>query len=45
MKVWTKKQQVMSMSTAESELFAAVTTAWEGLGIQNLAKDPGSNAN
>ena len=39
MKVWTKKQQLLSLSTAESELYAAVKTAWGGLGIQSLAKD------
>ena len=31
-KVWTKKQQVVSLSSAESELYAAVKTASEGLG-------------
>ena len=41
LKVWTKKQQVVSLSTAESELYAAVKTASEGLGIQSLAKDLG----
>ena len=40
-KVWTKKQQVVSLSTAESELYAAVKTASEGLGIQSVAKDLG----
>ena len=39
LKVWTKKQQLLSLSTAESELYAAVKTASEGLGIQSLAKD------
>ena len=38
-KVWTKKQQVVSLSSAESELYAAVKTASEGLGIQSVAKD------
>ena len=33
LKVWTKKQQVVSLSSAESELYAAVKTATEGLGI------------
>ena len=37
-KVWTKKQQLVSLSTAESELYA-VKTASGGLGIQSLAKD------
>ena len=32
LKVWTKKQQVVSLSSAESELYAAVKTASEGLG-------------
>ena len=41
LKVWTKKQQGVSLSTAESEFFAAVKTASEGLGIQGLAKDLG----
>ena len=31
LKVWTKKQQVVSLSSAESELYAAVKTASEGL--------------
>ena len=38
-KVWTKKQQVVSLSTAESKLYAAVKTASEGLGVQSVAKD------
>ena len=36
--VRTKKQQVVSLPTAESELYPAVKTASEGLGIQSLAK-------
>ena len=39
--MWTNKQQVVSLSTAESELYAAVKTASGGLGIQSLATDPG----
>ena len=39
--VWTKKQQTVSLSTAESELYATVKIASEGLGIQNVAKDLG----
>ena len=39
LKVWTKKQQVVSLSTAQSELYAAVKAASEGLGIQSVAKD------
>ena len=41
LKVLTKNQQVVSLSTAESELFAAVKAASEGQGIQSLAKDLG----
>ena len=33
LKVWTKKQHVVSLSTAEIELYAAVLTASEGLGF------------
>ena len=39
--MWTKKQQVVPLSSAESELYAAVKTASEGLGFQSLAKDLG----
>ena len=39
--VWTKKQQVVSLSSAESELYAAVKTASEGLGVQSVTKDLG----
>ena len=41
LKVWTKKQQVVSLSAAESELYATAKTASEGLGIQSAAKDLG----
>ena len=41
LKVWTEKQQVVALSSAESELYAAVKTASEGLGIQSVAKDLG----
>ena len=41
LKVWTKKQQVVPLSSAESEQYAAVKTASEGLGIQSLATDLG----
>ena len=37
LKVWTKKQQVVALSSAERELYAAVKTASEGLGIQSVA--------
>ena len=41
LKTWTKKQQVVSFSSAESELYAAVKAASEGFGVQSLAKDLG----
>ena len=41
LKVWTKQQQVASLSTAESQLYAALKTASEGLGIPSVAKDLG----
>ena len=41
LKVWAKKQQIVALSSAESELHAAVKTASEGLGIQSVAKDLG----
>ena len=41
LKVWTKKQQVVALSSAESELHAAFKTASEGLGIQSVTKDMG----
>ena len=41
LKVWTKKQQVVSLSSAESELCAAVKTASGGLGEQSVAKELG----
>ena len=40
-KVWTKKQQVVALSSAESGLCAAVKTASEGLRIQSVARDLG----
>ena len=43
LKVWTKTQQVVSLSTAESDLYAAVNHASEGLGIQGVAKDLGDS--
>ena len=41
LKVWNKNQQVVALSSAESELFAAVKTASEGLGIQSVSRDLG----
>ena len=41
LEVWTKKQQVVALSSAEGELYAAVKTASEGLEIQSVAKDLG----
>ena len=43
LKVWTKKRQVVSLSSAESELYAAVKTASEGLAVQSLAVDLGTS--
>ena len=39
LKVWTKEQQVVSLSSAERELYVAVKTASEVLGIQSVARD------
>ena len=41
LKTWTKKQQVVSLSSAESELYGAVKAASERLGVQSLEKDLG----
>ena len=41
LKAWAKKQQVVALSSAESELYAGVKTAAEGLGLTNLARDMG----
>ena len=41
LKVWTTKQQLVSLSTAESELYAEVKAAAEGLGVQSVARDLG----
>ena len=41
LEVWAKKQQVVALSSAESEVYAAVKTALEGLEIQSVAKDLG----
>ena len=43
LKVWIKKQQGVALSSAESELYAAVKTASEGLGVQSVAKDLGKS--
>ena len=43
LKVWTKKQLVVSLSSAESELYATVNTPSEGLGIQSVAKELGTS--
>ena len=39
--VSTKKQQVVALSSAESELYTVVKIASEGLGVQSVAKDLG----
>ena len=41
LKVRTRKQQVVALSSADSELNAAVNTASEGIGIQSVARDLG----
>ena len=41
LKAWTKKQQVVALSSADSELYAAVKIASEGLGVQSVAEDLG----
>ena len=41
LKTWTKKQQVVSLSSAENELYAAVKTSSEELGIQSIANGTG----
>ena len=38
LKTWAKKQQVIALSSAEAELYAAVKTASESLGIQSLER-------
>ena len=43
LKVWTKKQQVVSLSSAESELYAAVKTGSEGLGSRAWHRTWGSH--
>ena len=41
LKVWAKRQQVVALSTADSELYAAVKTASEALGIRSMPKSMG----
>ena len=43
LKVWTKKQHVVALSSAESELYAAVKIASEGLGDPERGKGLGGN--
>ena len=40
-KCWSKAQQVVSLSSGEAELYAAVKAASETMGIASLAKDLG----
>ena len=40
-KTWSKTQSVIAKSSAESELYASVKSACEGLGLATLAKDMG----
>ena len=44
LKVWCKKQQVIALSSAESELYAGLRTAAESLGMQSIGKDLGIDA-
>ena len=40
-KSWAKKQQVVALSSAESELYSGLRAATEGLGVQAIGKDLG----
>ena len=40
-KCWSKSQHVVSLSSAEAELYAAVKAATETIGVATLAKDLG----
>ena len=41
LKVWSKRQVVVALSSAESELYGAVKTASEAIGVRSLAEDLG----
>ena len=43
-KSWAKRQQVVALSTAEAELYAAVRAAADALGMQSLCRDIGIQA-
>ena len=43
-KSWAKRQQVVALSSAEAELYAAVKAGSEGLGVQSLCGDLGVKA-
>ena len=43
-KVWAKTQHVISLSSAEAELYAAVHGTAEALGMQSIMKDLNINA-
>lgn len=42
-KNWAKKQQVVALSSAESELYAGLRAGTEGLGLQSIGRDLGKN--
>ena len=41
LKGWAKTQSLIALSSGESELYATLRAASEGLGIQSIAKDIG----
>ena len=41
LKGWSKTQSLIALSSGESELYATLRAASEGLGIQSIAKDVG----
>ena len=41
LKTWSKKQQVVALSSCEAELYAGTKCAAEGIGIQSLCRDLG----
>ena len=42
-KHWARKQQVVALSSAESELYSGLKAATEGIGVQSLGKDMAVN--
>ena len=43
MKVWSKTQSDITMSSAEAELYSVIKGVCEGLGMQTLVNDLGTN--